>query len=104
MLVDPFLVGVLLIVGFGGLGGSWLATRRVVRASHLPWVSAVLAVVGGLGFAALSLPFVNYADCLGTIWASNVGPAAVTLGAAGTVGAFIAVLLFVGCLAGSLIG
>jgi len=86
MLADPFLVGVLLIVGIGSLSGSWLATQRVVRAPHLPWVSAVFAVVGDLAFAALSLPFVNSADYLGTIWASNVGPTAVTLGGALTAG------------------
>lgn len=104
MLGDPFIVGVLLLVTVLGIGGSWFATRRLIRSSRNPWIARIMAVVGGCVFALVSLPFVSYADYLGTVWGSSFGPAGVIACATSMVGACIALFLLTGALAGSVLG
>jgi hypothetical protein len=77
---------------------------RFVRLTKHRRTVKVCAVLGGALFSPLSLPFVPYADYVGTMMGSSLGSIAVVLGAGTTVGAVIGIAIIIGAIFGMLVG
>jgi hypothetical protein len=103
LLTFVFPVAVFLCVCVAIALGRMIVLRFVRLIKHRRTVK-VFAAIGGALFSPLSLPFVPYADYVGTMMGSSLGSIAAVLGAATTVGAVIGIVIIIGAIFGMLIG